>query len=89
MNGPHELSPPPICLPDPGAVRYRRASATPGFVNCTPIQAQTLPIALRGQDVAGQAQTGTGKTAAFLIALYQKLLTHPAPPGRTPTSMRA
>jgi len=35
-----------------------------GFVFCTPIQAQTLPIALQGRDVAGQAQTGTGKTAA-------------------------
>ena len=42
-----------------------------GFVNCTPIQAQTLPAALTGRDIAGQAQTGTGKTAAFLIALYQ------------------
>src|SRR5215472_511622 len=60
-----------------------------GFVNCTPIQAQTLPIALAGRDVAGQAQTGTGKTAAFLVALYQALLTRPAPPGRSPTSVRA
>ncbi|MEM9171657.1 MAG: DEAD/DEAH box helicase [Pseudomonadota bacterium] len=48
-----------------------------GFEFATPIQAQTLPIALTGKDVAGQAQTGTGKTAAFLIALYQYLLTHP------------
>jgi ATP-dependent RNA helicase RhlB len=60
-----------------------------GFEHCTPIQAQTLPIALSGRDVAGQAQTGTGKTAAFLVALYHTLLTHPAPPGRTPTSIRA
>jgi ATP-dependent RNA helicase RhlB len=60
-----------------------------GFVNCTPIQAQTLPIALAGRDVAGQAQTGTGKTAAFLIALYQTLLKHPAAPHRNPTSIRA
>jgi len=60
-----------------------------GFVNCTPIQAQTLPIALTGRDVAGQAQTGTGKTAAFLVALYQALLTRPAPPGSGPTSIRA
>jgi len=43
-----------------------------GFVDCTPIQAQTLPVALAGRDVAGQAQTGTGKTAAFLVALYKK-----------------
>ena len=49
-----------------------------GFTTCTPIQAQTLPIALRGSDVAGQAQTGTGKTGAFLVALMQRLLTKPA-----------
>jgi ATP-dependent RNA helicase RhlB len=60
-----------------------------GFVNCTPIQAQTLPIALAGRDVAGQAQTGTGKTAAFLLALYQTLLTRPAATGRNRTSVRA
>jgi len=47
-----------------------------GFTYCTPIQSKTLPIALAGRDVAGQAQTGTGKTAAYLIALYQYLLTH-------------
>ena len=60
-----------------------------GFTHGTPIQSQTLPVALTGRDVAGQAQTGTGKTAAFLIALYNLLLTKPAPPGRTPTSVRA
>jgi ATP-dependent RNA helicase RhlB len=60
-----------------------------GFVTCTPIQAQTLPIALAGRDVAGQAQTGTGKTAAFLVALYQALLTRPVAPNRSPTSVRA
>src|SRR5262250_441124 len=59
-----------------------------GFVTCTPIQAQTLPIALAGRDVAGQAQTGTGKTAAFLVALYQALLTRPAPANRSATSIR-
>ena len=60
-----------------------------GFTHCTPIQAQTLPIALAGRDVAGQAQTGTGKTAAFLVALYHALLTRPAPASRGPTSIRA
>jgi ATP-dependent RNA helicase RhlB len=60
-----------------------------GFRNCTPIQAQTLPVALSGKDVAGQAQTGTGKTAAFLIALYQTLLKNPASASRKPTSIRA
>src|SRR6201994_366752 len=60
-----------------------------GFTVCTPIQAQTLPIALAGKDVAGQAQTGTGKTAAFLVALYQSLLTRPASSNRAKTSVRA
>jgi ATP-dependent RNA helicase RhlB len=60
-----------------------------GYRNCTPIQAQTLPIALTGKDVAGQAQTGTGKTAAFLIALYQTLLANPPRDGRSPSSIRA
>jgi ATP-dependent RNA helicase RhlB len=48
-----------------------------GFDYCTPIQASALPLALSDQDVAGQAQTGTGKTAAFLIAAYQRLLRKP------------
>src|SRR5579885_1503596 len=60
-----------------------------GFMYCTPIQAQTLPLALHGRDVAGQAQTGTGKTAAFLVALFQSLLSRPAPSSRAPTSVRA
>lgn len=45
-----------------------------GFHQCTPIQDKTLPLALRGKDVAGQAQTGTGKTAAFLLATFQYLI---------------
>ena len=45
-----------------------------GFEFCTPIQASTLPIALEPRDVAGQAQTGTGKTAAFLVATFEKML---------------
>ncbi len=49
-----------------------------GFNQCTPIQAETLPLALAGTDIAGQAQTGTGKTAAFLIALMHRLLTSDA-----------
>ena len=43
------------------------------FTHCTPIQAATLPLALAGRDVTGQAQTGTGKTAAFLLALMDRL----------------
>lgn len=49
-----------------------------GFDRCTPIQAQTLPLALEGRDVAGQAQTGTGKTAAFLLATMNQLLSKAA-----------
>ncbi|RWU09173.1 ATP-dependent RNA helicase RhlB [Pseudidiomarina gelatinasegens] len=48
-----------------------------GFEYCTPIQALSLPIALIGKDVAGQAQTGTGKTMAFLIATFTTLLKNP------------
>ncbi|WP_294088341.1 DEAD/DEAH box helicase, partial [uncultured Actinobacillus sp.] len=47
-----------------------------GFEFCTPIQAKTLPITLKGNDIAGQAQTGTGKTMAFLIATFHHLLTN-------------
>src|SRR5437868_14874683 len=59
-----------------------------GFELCTPIQAEALPLALAGHDVAGQAQTGTGKTAAFLLATYSYLLTHPVE-DRRPTQPRA
>ena len=48
--------------------------AEAGFTICTPIQERTLPITLEGTDIAGQAQTGTGKTAAFLITLFTRLL---------------
>jgi ATP-dependent RNA helicase RhlB len=51
--------------------------AAQGFSHCTPIQASTLPLALQGQDLAGQAQTGTGKTAAFLLSTMHHLLTQP------------
>jgi ATP-dependent RNA helicase RhlB len=65
-------------LPEPLA----RGIADVGFERCTPIQAQTLPRALAGFDVAGQAQTGTGKTAAFLVALYSRLLRAEVPATR-------
>jgi ATP-dependent RNA helicase RhlB len=52
------------------------ALAAQGYSNCTPIQAQCLPLALAGKDIAGQAQTGTGKTLAFLTATFHYLLTH-------------
>lgn len=46
------------------------------FKYCTPVQAGSLPAALEGRDVTGKAQTGTGKTAAFLIAMYNHMLNH-------------
>jgi len=60
-----------------------------GFEQLTSIQQRTLPLALAGQDVAGQAQTGTGKTAAFLLALFDRLLKNPAPEGRRDNQPRA
>jgi ATP-dependent RNA helicase RhlB len=45
-----------------------------GFVRATPIQAVTLPLLLAGQDVAAQAQTGTGKTAAYLVAIFTRFV---------------
>ncbi|HGO5814333.1 TPA: ATP-dependent RNA helicase RhlB [Mannheimia haemolytica] len=49
-----------------------------GFEFCTPIQAKTFPITLKGNDIAGQAQTGTGKTLAFLVATFHHLLNNEA-----------
>lgn len=60
-----------------------------GFSRCTPIQALTLPVALAGRDVAGQAQTGTGKTLAFLVAVMNRLLSRPALAERKPEDPRA
>ncbi|MHC1655960.1 ATP-dependent RNA helicase RhlB [Stenotrophomonas riyadhensis] len=60
-----------------------------GFTRCTPIQALTLPVALAGGDVAGQAQTGTGKTLAFLVAVVNRLLSKPALADRKPEDPRA
>jgi len=48
------------------------------FRYCTPIQAKSLPIALDGANVSGRAQTGTGKTAAFLLTIFKYLLDNPA-----------
>ncbi len=60
-----------------------------GFSHCTPIQAKTIPLALAGQDIAGQAQTGTGKTAAFLLATFQRLIEQPPGPSRKASQPRA
>ena len=60
-----------------------------GFDYCTEIQAATLPLALAGVDVAGQAHTGTGKTAAFLLAIFQQLLTNPSTDSHDKGGVRA
>ncbi|MCY7313897.1 MAG: ATP-dependent RNA helicase RhlB [Pseudoxanthomonas sp.] len=60
-----------------------------GFTRCTPIQALTLPVALPGGDVAGQAHTGTGKTLAFLVTVMNRLMTRPALADRKPEDPRA
>lgn len=60
-----------------------------GFTRCTPIQDMTLPLALAGRDVAGQAQTGTGKTCAFLVAMMNRLMTTNAVADRKDSDPRA
>ncbi|MBR9987450.1 MAG: DEAD/DEAH box helicase, partial [Desulfosarcina sp.] len=60
-------------LPDP----IMHAIADTGFQYCTPIQAEIMPSALKGRDAFGRAQTGTGKTAAFLITVLTRMLAKP------------
>ena len=50
-----------------------------GYVTPTAIQAQAIPAVLAGQDLLGGAQTGTGKTAAFVLPILHKLIAAPAP----------
>ena len=59
--------------------RLQRAIDGLGFEHCTGIQGEALPKTLKGLDLIGQAQTGTGKTAAFLISAIQRLLENPIP----------
>lgn len=72
--------------PQPGKVRFHDLNlpvqlmhgiADLGFQYASPIQAESLPYTLAGNDVVGKAQTGTGKTAAFLITIINDLMTHP------------
>jgi ATP-dependent RNA helicase DeaD len=51
----------------------QKAIADMGFEEATPIQSQSIPFMLEGKDVIGQAQTGTGKTAAFGIAAIERI----------------
>ena len=70
MSNPTEMLFESLALPE----QLQRGVRAAGFTHCTPIQAQTLPLALSGKDVAGQAQTGTGKTAAFVLASFNHLI---------------
>lgn len=60
-------------LPEP----VQRGIRDAGFERCTLVQAEVLPLTLAGRDVAAQAQTGTGKTAAYLVTVFARLLTNP------------
>jgi ATP-dependent RNA helicase RhlB len=70
-------------LPDPVIRGIRDA----GFLKMTPIQKKALPMVLAGGDLAGQAQTGTGKTATFLIALFAKLVEQVGRKERAPLAL--
>jgi len=63
--------------------RLQRAVDAAGYVETTPIQEQALPVALEGRDIIGTAQTGTGKTAAFVLPILQSLLQNPGKRGTT------
>ncbi|MBN1520289.1 MAG: DEAD/DEAH box helicase [Spirochaetales bacterium] len=52
-----------------------RAVSEAGFVDCMPVQAATFPHSFAGEDIYAQSQTGTGKTAAFLVSIFQRVMT--------------
>jgi ATP-dependent RNA helicase RhlB len=60
-----------------------------GFQYCTQVQAETLPKSLLGEDITAQAQTGTGKTAAFLITIFDHIIKNPIEKKRRPGTPRA
>ena len=66
----------------------RQAISELGFTSCTPIQTEILPSTLAGRDAFGRAQTGTGKTAAFLISIITHLLSRPIKGERNPGTPR-
>ncbi|WP_084417733.1 DEAD/DEAH box helicase [Chrysiogenes arsenatis] len=83
--------------PEEGKIRFHdlglplelmRAISEAGFTYCTPIQGFILPHTLAGKDAAGKAQTGTGKSAAFLLTILHRLLVSPLP-GIRPGTPRA
>ncbi len=86
---PNKLPKPPFSMPfsqlglSPALVR---AATSQGYATPTPIQAAAIPVILRGADVLGSAQTGSGKTAAFVLPLLQLLASTPA---ESPRRVRA
>src|SRR5512140_3807772 len=61
-----------------------KAIAACGYTEPTPIQAQSIPLAVAGKDLIGSAQTGTGKTASFVLPALQRLLVPSTKPGKGP-----
>lgn len=92
------IPPMPEILPveeHPGKIRFTDLELAPellagtqdmGFQYCTEIQGKCLPYALAGNDLAAKAQTGTGKTAAFLVAAMTRLIRNPRPEQRAGTA---
>ena len=74
-----------FALPEP----LMRAVHELGYQYCTPIQSAVLPLSLADYDVTGQAQTGTGKTAAFLISVFTYFWENPLPEPQKPGTPRA
>ena len=72
-------------LPDP----LMHAIHDLGFEYCSPIQAKSLPHSLQGLDIIGKAQTGTGKTAAFLLTIIDAIINDPYPKDRPKSQPRA
>ncbi len=56
----------------------RKGVEEAGYVSCMPVQAQVFPHAFAGEDIYAQSQTGTGKTAAFLVSIFQRIMTDPS-----------
>ena len=98
---PRKIPPMPTFVPppeEPGKMRFCDLELCPevlaavqvlGFLYCTEIQKLCMPFALAGRDLAAKAQTGTGKTAAFLSALITRFRRHPVEGERKPGAPRA